>query len=176
MQFRRLLIAGLAIALAAVLTITYIARRPPTPDGRTYALQGQVQAITPDPQEATVKHGEIKGLMPAMTMPYRFKTKGELDALKPGEVIAGTLVVVSNDAFLTNVKKTGDAPIEKPPAETLVSGSTLDKSVRRLQPGDTVPDGAFVNQNGRKETLKLLRGSTVVLTFIYTRCPLPTFC
>ena len=98
MQFRRLLIAGLAIALAAVLTITYITRRPATPDERTYALQGQVQAITPDRQEAMVKHGEIKGLMPAMTMPYRFKTKGELDALKPGDLIDGTLIIVSNDA------------------------------------------------------------------------------
>jgi protein SCO1/2 len=176
MQFRRLLIVGLAIALAAVFALTYITRRPATPGERTFALQGQVQAITPDRQEAMVKHGEIKGLMPAMTMPYRFKTKGELEALKPGDLIDGTLVIVSNDAFLTGVRKTGEAPIDKPPAETLVTGSTLDRAKQLLQPGDTVPDGAFVDQNGRKTSLQTFRGSTVVLTFIYTRCPLPTFC
>ena len=43
-------------------------------------------AITPDRSEATIKHGEIKGLMPAMTMPYKFKEKAELDAVKPGDI------------------------------------------------------------------------------------------
>jgi protein SCO1/2 len=176
MQFRRVVIVGLAIVLATIFAVVSVLRRSAGPAGHTYVLQGQVQSITPDRQEALVKHGEIKGLMPAMTMPYRFKTKTELDALKPGDLIDGTLVIESNDAFLTGVKKTGEAPIEKPPAESLVTGSNLDKATRLLQPGDVVPDGAFVDQNGRKSSLKAFRGSTVVLTFIYTRCPLPTFC
>ena len=176
MQFRRLPVVIFILVVAAVLAVTYVARRTPKSDERTYTLQGQVQSITPDRQEAMVKHGEIKGLMPAMTMPYRFRTKAELDALKPGDLIDGTLVIETNDAYLTGVKRTGEAPIEKPPAETLVTGSTLDRARTLLQPGDTIPDGAFVDQNGRKISFQAFRGSTVVLTFIYTRCPLPTFC
>ena len=175
MQFRRLLILGLTAALVAFFTVIYFSRRSPS-DARTFTLAGQVQSITPDRQEAMVKHGEIKGLMPAMTMPYRFKNKGDLDALKPGDLIDGTLVIETNDAFLTNVKKTGEAPIEKPPAESLVTSSTLDKAKQLLKPGDTIPDGDFVDQNNRRASMKEFRGSTVVLTFIYTRCPLPTFC
>jgi len=169
-------VVALTVVLAVALGALFFVRSAVKSDEHTYPIHGQVQSITTDRQEATVKHGEIKGLMPAMTMPYRFKAKSELDALKPGDVIDGTLVIVSNDAFLSGVKKTGEAPLEKPPAETLVTGSRLDKAVTLLQPGDTIPDGAFVNQNGRKQTLKDFRGSTVVLTFIYTRCPLPTFC
>ena len=177
MQFRRLPVISLIVVLAALLATTFFAmRRGARPAERTYTLQGQVQSITPDRQEAMVKHGEIAGLMPAMTMPYKFKTKAELDALKPGDVIDGTLVIVSNDAFLTGVRKTGEAPIEKPPAESLITGATLDRATALLQPGDTVPDGAFVDQDGRRKTLQAFRGSSVVLTFIYTRCPLPTFC
>jgi protein SCO1/2 len=175
MQFRRLLILGLTVALLAFFAVIYFGRRAPSSE-RTYALHGQVQSITPDRQEAMVKHGEIKGLMPAMTMPYHFKAKADLDALKPGDVIDGTLVIETNDAFLTDVKKTGEAPIEKPPAETLVTGSTLDRAKQLLQPGQTIPDGDFVDQDGRKVSMKSFRGSTVVLTFIYTRCPLPNFC
>jgi protein SCO1/2 len=176
MQLRRLPVIILAIVLAAVLAVTVMMRRAVKSGERTFPLQGQVQSITPDRQEAMVKHGEIRGLMPAMTMPYRFKTKTDLDRLKPGDLIDGTLVIVSNDAFLSDVRKTGEAPIEKPPAETLVAGSTLDRATRLLRPGDVVPDGAFVDQDGRKKTLTAFRGSMVVLTFIYTRCPLPTFC
>ncbi len=177
MQFRRLLIVALGLVLVAVFAATLLVRRAlPPSDQRTYALQGQVQSITPDRQEALVKHGEIKGLMPAMTMPYRVKNKAEFDALKPGDLIDGTLVIVSNDAYLTDVKKTGEAPLPKPPAETLVTGSSLDRATTLLQPGDTVPDGKFVDQSGRHRSFQDFRGSTVVLTFIYTRCPLPTFC
>jgi protein SCO1/2 len=175
MQFRRLLILGLTAALVAFFTVIYFSRRAPSGE-RAFTLSGQVQSITPDRQEAMVKHGEIKGLMPAMTMPYRFKNRSDLDALKPGDLIDGTLVIETNDAFLTNVRKTGEAPIEKPPAETLVTGSTLDKAKQLLKPGDTIPDGDFVDQNNRRASMKQFRGSTVVLTFIYTRCPLPTFC
>ena len=175
MQFRRVVIAGFAILLAATAVFFYFDRRPASNE-HTYALTGQVQSITPDRQEAMVKHGEIKGLMPAMTMPYRFQTKADLDGLKPGDLIDGTLVIATNDAFLTNVKKTGEAPIEKPPPETLVTGSNLDRATQLLKPGDTIPDGAFVDQNNRKTSLSAFRGQTVVLTFIYTRCPLPNFC
>jgi len=176
MQFRRFPILIVIVIVTVLLVVAFVNQRGRRVDERTYALAGQVQSITPDRQEAMVKHAEIKGLMPAMTMPYRFKTKSELDALKPGDLIDGTLVIVSNDAYLTDVKKTGEAPIEKPPAEALVTSETLDKAKQLLRPGDTVPDGDFVDQSGRKFTLSALRGSTVVLTFIYTRCPLPNFC
>src|SRR5436189_1696462 len=142
MQLHRIALGVLTVVLAGILAALFFMRSTTPRDQHTYALQGQVQSITSDRQEAIVKHGEIKGLMPAMTMPYRFKTKTELDALKPGDVIAGTLIIVSNDAFLTGVRKTGEAPIEKPPAETLVTGSTLDRARQLLQPGDAVPDGA----------------------------------
>jgi len=177
MQFRRLPILIVIIVVTALLIVAFVAQRSQRRAGeRTYALSGQVQSITPDRNEAMVKHGEIKGLMPAMTMPYRFKAKSDLDGLKPGDLIDGTLVIVSNDAYLTGVKKTGEAPIEKPPPESLVTGQNLDRAKQLLQPGDTIPDGDFVDQGGRKVKLSAFRGSTVVLTFIYTRCPLPTFC
>ena len=42
-------------------------------DQREYTLQGQVLSVAADRQEATIKHEEIKGFMPAMTMPYKVR-------------------------------------------------------------------------------------------------------
>jgi protein SCO1/2 len=142
---------------------------------RTYAVEGQIIALTPDRSEATVKHGEIKGLMPAMTMPYKIKEKAELDAVKPGDIIDATLVIVENDAYLTKVRRIGEAPIEQAPPETTVATSAAS-GFELLKPGEAVPDSTFVDQDGRKRTFSAFRGSTVVLTFIYTKCPIPTFC
>ncbi len=42
--------------------------------------------------------------------------------------------------------------------------------------GEAVPDFSFVDQNGRRVHLHQFRGKPLLLTFIYTRCPLPDFC
>ena len=47
---------------------------------------------------------------------------------------------------------------------------------KMLMPGERVPDVALVNQDGRKIHLSDFAGKAVLVTFIYTRCPMPNFC
>lgn len=138
---------------------------------RIYPLHGQVLSIEADRQQANIKHDEIKGLMMAMTMPYKMKDAHVLDGVKPGDVIDAQLVLVSNDAYLSEVKKTGEAPLETPPAPTATSAG-----VELLKPGDAVPNATFIDESGKKRGFEDFKGSIVAVTFIYTKCPLPTFC
>ena len=39
-----------------------------------------------------------------------------------------------------------------------------------------MPDATFVDQDGKKRTFSSFKGSPVLVTFIYTKCPMPTFC
>jgi protein SCO1 len=143
-------------------------------DERTFTLQGQVLSIEPARKLLTVKHEEIKGFMPAMTMPYEVRDAKLLDGLAPGDLINATLVVVSNGAFLSAIRKVGQAPLEKPPAEA--PNPSASAGFELLKPGEAVPDGAFVDQSGQKRRFSAFKGSPVAMTFIYTKCPLPTFC
>src|SRR5919197_1540294 len=85
---------------------------------RTYTLQGQVLSLEVPRKQLTIKHEEIKRLMPGMTMPYQVKDDKLLSGLNPGDLINATLVIESNEAYLTAIRKVGEAPLEKPPAET----------------------------------------------------------
>ena len=58
-------------------------------------------AVSPDRQQATVKHEEIKGFMMAMTMPYKAKAPQLLNGIAPGDLISATLVVDPNEAYST---------------------------------------------------------------------------
>ena len=140
----------------------------------TYRLQGQVLSIEAPRRTLTIKHSEIKGLMPAMTMPYTVKDDRLLNGLTPGDLVDATLVIVSNDAYLTAITKTGQAPLEKPPADAPMPSASSGPTL--LEPGEEVPNASFVDQDGRKRTFDGFRGSPVVMTFIYTKCPLATFC
>ena len=50
------------------------------------------------------------------------------------------------------------------------------KEILRIEIGERVPDFTLTNQQGRAFRLADFRGKAVVLTFIYTRCPLPNYC
>jgi protein SCO1/2 len=154
--------------------LTFAASACTRPDERTFTLQGQVLSLEPARKLLTIKHEEIKGFMPAMTMPYEVRDGTLLDGLAAGDLINATLVVVSNGAYLSAIKKVGQAPLEKPPAEAPTPSAS--SGFELLKPGDTVPDGAFVDQSGQPRRFSAFKGSPVVMTFIYTKCPLPTFC
>lgn len=143
-------------------------------DHREFPLQGQVLSLEPAKKYVTVKHEEIKGFMPAMTMPYEVRDEKVLAGLAPGDLVSATLVVISNGAYLSRIKKVGQAPLEKPPAEAPMPSAS--PGFELLKPGEAVPDSAFLDQDGKKRHFGEFRGSRVALTFIYTKCPLPTFC
>ncbi|HKB10914.1 MAG TPA: SCO family protein [Vicinamibacterales bacterium] len=159
---------SLCIAIAAG------ACSPKAPDQRIYPLQGQVQSIDVPRKLVILKHEEIKGFMPAMTMPYEVEDPKALDGLAPGDLIDSTLVVFLSGAHLRNVRKVGSAPLEKPPADAPMPSAS--SGFELIKPGEPAPDAAFVDQDGRKRRFSSFKGSPVVMTFIYTKCPLPMFC
>src|SRR6185503_8053207 len=53
---------------------------------------------------------------------------------------------------------------------------TAAPGVSEAKEGDTVPNFALQNQDDKKIRLRDYRGKALLLTFIYTRCPLPDYC
>jgi protein SCO1/2 len=158
------LVWALAILLAAC---------GPSADRREYTLQGQILSVAPDRTEANIKHEEIPGFMAAMTMPYKVRDAKEFEGLKPGDLITATLVVVSNDAYLKSVRRVGEAPLEDP---NRANAATAASGFELLKAGEAVPNATFVDQDGKPREFASFRRTAVVLTFIYTTCPMPTFC
>jgi protein SCO1 len=161
-------------ALAIIPILLTIACAPAAPKN-TYVLRGQILSIEAPRKTLTIKHGEIKGLMPAMTMPYTVRDEKLLSGLAPGDLVDATLVVESNDAFLSRIQKTGTAPLD-PSAAAAAAPTTYASGVELLKPGDAVPDAPFVTEDGRRVRFRMFAGAPIVMTFVYTRCPLPTFC
>src|SRR5215204_1068185 len=77
---------------------------------RSYQLEGQIVAVDQARQELTVKHGDIRGFMPAMTMAYKVRGS-ELEGRTAGELIRATLVVEGSSGYLRSIEHTGIAPL-----------------------------------------------------------------
>jgi protein SCO1/2 len=164
--------SGLAIAL-----IGFVGMCPQTGCQRadkaearpsSYALQGVVHKVDRPGRTVTVAHEAIPGFMPAMTMPLRVAQTSDLDDVEPGDEVEGRLVVGGPNGTrlegLTVTKPALASPGPEPPTTPV------------LTVGQPVPDFDMTDQDGRPMRLSDLRGHAVVLTFVYTRCPLPEFC
>jgi protein SCO1/2 len=138
---------------------------------RQHPLRGQVLAVAPERLEMKVDHEAIPGLMAPMTMDYKVREARELDGIAAGDLIDATLVIVSNSAYLANVTKRGTAPLPKA-VETPSAASGFEL----LKPGEVVPDASLVDESGRARTFSSFKGAPVLVTFIYTSCPIPNFC
>jgi len=157
------------LLLAALLVATACSRAP---EARTYQLKGQVLAVSAETNEILVKHEDIQGFMPAMTMPYAVKEPALLKDRVPGDLITATLHVAPDLAWLSAIARTGSAPLPEDAATRIPAAA----GVHLLKPGDEVPGTPLVDQDAQPLSLTAWRGSAVVVTFIYTRCPLPQFC
>ena len=152
--------------IALPLLVLACARQPAA---RQYTLTGQIFEVRAGGRELVIRHDDIPGFMPGMTMPFRVKDAALAKGRVAGDLVRATLMVTDEDAWLGTVEKTGWAPL--PERKEL-----LRPAIALVEPGEMVPDQALVDQDGKPFRLSSLRGSAVLLTFIYTRCPLPEFC
>jgi len=136
-------------------------------NAKRYELKGKVLTVEKDKHLVTVSHEEIKDFMDAMTMPFTVRDDWVFDQASPGDQITATLVVDETESWLENVV------IVKSNAEPGVQGSPGGVGAN---PGDEVPDFALVNQNNQPIRTGQYKGKTLLLTFIYTRCPIPDYC
>lgn len=132
---------------------------------KRYDLKGKVLAVEPEKHLVTVSHDEIKGYMPAMTMPFTVPTEADLKILAPDDEITATLVIDGSHSWLEDLiitRQSATAPA--------MPGVHLAKE------GDEVPNFTLRNQDNREIQIKDYRGKALLLTFIYTRCPVPDYC
>lgn len=139
---------------------------------REFAVRGVVRRVEPERRSVVVKHDEIPGFMPAMTMPFDVKEPKELQGLKPGDQIAFRMLVTTNDGWIDRIQVVGsdtNAAATPPPVR-------ITSSVPLLEAGSMLPDYTLTNELGKTIRLSQYRGQVLAFTFIFTRCPYPDFC
>lgn len=136
------------------------------PPAERYELKGSVIEVDVEGGRVTVAHDDIPGFMDAMTMPFSVVDRKLLPNMQPGDNLRATLVVQGNAHWLEDVVL----------SRAIASGSLAEQMAAGPSIGAAVPDVELVNQDGDTIRPSDYRGKAVLLTFIYTRCPLPDFC
>ncbi len=135
-----------------------------------YSVRGVVQELKADSRTVVIKHEAVPDFMPAMTMPFEARDGTQLQNVAPGDEVTFRLHVSEQDNWIDEVRRTGKtSPVDIPGSETV-------RIIKPLKVGDAVPDYAFTNELGQPISLGQFKGKALVVTFIFTRCPVPNFC
>jgi len=174
------------LALLTALTLVVIAgiaflkpsrsSTSPASTTQTFQVRGEIRELDPAQKFIRIAHEEIPDYMPAMTMPLPVKDAALFNGLSAGDSVQFELSVTEDDSWISHIRKIApDNPLASVNLSTR-GDIDLTNQTERVLTGESVPDFELLDQDGKIIHLSDYRGKAVVLTFIYTRCPLPNFC
>jgi len=139
-----------------------------------YDTRGVVRGFSPDRSTIEIQHENIPDFMPSMTMPFVTRDPKQIADLRTGDAISFRMAVTKKDFWIENVKKIRreDVNVAEPKRTSPVSA---DRDAR-LTEGDKMRPFSLTNENGEPISLDTFHGNSFVLTFVFTRCPVPNFC
>lgn len=129
----------------------------------SFDVRGVVRSSLANGQ-VVIDHEEMPGYMGAMTMPFNVKDKGAAALLLPGDLVTFRFRVSGNSSWAEDFLVTGRE-------QDVEASSSLN-----IKGGDLVPSFRLQAQSGGQLTEEELEGGYTVMTFIFTRCPVPEFC
>jgi protein SCO1/2 len=135
---------------------------------KKFPMQGKIVGKSASTSEITVDHGDIPGFMSAMTMSYAVKDPSVMREAQLGDKITASVVLPAGGGsyWLEDVRITDKSGRIQASPET----------PHALMPGERLPDVPLINQDGRTIHFAEFAGKSLLVTFIYTRCPMPNFC
>ena len=145
---------------------------------RVFPLTGVVVSADAKRNILVVRHNEVAGYMPAMTMEFPVSA-GDAATATSGEHIRAELVVEKDGA----VRLEKVWPDDKVASDTVEAGARMlrqdtfakgDQAFREV--GEAAPHFVLYDQNGRVVDSARFRGKQVMLNFIYSRCPVANMC
>ncbi len=132
----------------------------------SYIVEGTVVEVH-GTDEVVLDHEHVDGLeMPPMIMPFRVRDPSLLRGLEPGHKVLARLEIFEEGGQLTKIRITGKGPPPAPP----------ERGPAPLRVGESLPRTTVVLEDGSTTILGQGQERPTLLTFLYTRCPLPEYC
>jgi len=141
---------------------------------RSFLARGVVRNLGSDGQTVVVRHEEIPGFMPRMTMEFTVRDTNELRGLSAGQAITFNVKATDTDSWIENIRHAATNDLAPLPSSEPSSSSLLH--IAQMKPGDVLPDAEVLAEDGRIVKLSEFQGRALAFTFIFTRCPLPDYC
>jgi len=141
---------------------------------RAFAVRGIIREVPPGGKTLVVRHEDIPGFMPKMTMEFNVRNTNELKGLAAGDTIIFHVKATEEESWIEDIHRAGTNELIAPIPSGPSTASLLH--ISKLKPGDAIPDAELWSEENKPIRVSDFQGRALAFTFIFTRCPLPDFC
>ncbi|GAC1302761.1 MAG: SCO family protein [Vulcanimicrobiaceae bacterium] len=133
------------------------------------ALHGLIMAAEPKSASIVVRHDAL-GSTPAGISTFRVVPASAVAPLRAGMSVDGLASIDQTPWTLSRVTTYGMQSLTAPGGAGPATTTKIFRNVHHVVVGEYAPAGDLRDQTGRAFTLRSLRGQTVVMAFVYSRC------
>lgn len=141
---------------------------------RAFVARGIIRVMPEGGKSLVIKHEDIPGFMPKMTMEFEVRDSSQLKGLAVGDPIVFEIKANQNESWIEGIHRAGTNDLASVTPADPASIALLHAN--QLKPGEELPDHELLSEEGKTIHFSAFRGKAVAFTFIFTRCPLPDYC
>lgn len=140
---------------------------------KTYKVIGVIKEINKDNNKLLIDHEEIPGFMVKMVMFFNLHNGVDINQFSVDDSVSFDLIIKNKDSYTLNYKKLGYSRIN---IEEDFWISDEDSKYTLKEPGDYIDDVNFLNINNKKISLSEFDSDFILISFIFSKCPMPNMC
>ena len=152
-----------------IILILILIISPNCSEKKTYSVTGTLIEINNDTNEFIIHHDEIPGFMMAMTMPFKLNDSKYLNKFKIGDSLKFNLIIDGPNAFSDNFELLGKGTMN-------ADQGVWDDEYAPIEIGKILTDITLLNVDSNEVSLSNSDGKFRLISFIFTRCPMPNMC
>ena len=137
-----------------------------------YRVNGIVKEINYNENKLLIDHDDIPGFMVKMVMYFKTHESVDLNLISLNDSVSFDLVLNKNNSYTINYKILGN--IVNNENDFWDDEKELKYSLKA--PSDKFEDVTFLNLNSNEVKLSEITNQFSVISFIFSRCPMPNMC
>ncbi len=140
--------------------------------GKIYPVKGTIHEIKPDSMMIIIAHDTIPDLMYPMVMPFDIIDLKEIEGLSPGDSVHFEFVWGGTSTWARKFTIVGKGKLPKEEDDDFWD----DDEYGEKEVGDILDDATLLDLDSTSVNLSHSDGKYRFLSFIFTKCPMPTMC
>ena len=140
---------------------------------KEYDVVGVILDKFPDRNELSIHHNEIPNFMMAMTMNFKLASHLETSIFEIGDSVHFKLSIKDNNIYSDSFQIIGNVDINLDEND---DNWMDDDEYPPLKVGEKFSDATFSNYDNKIVKLSDFKDEFLLVTFIFTRCPIPNMC
>jgi len=140
---------------------------------KTYKVIGVIKEINKDNNKLLIAHEEIPGFMIKMVMFFNLHNTVDINQFSVNDSVSFDLIINNKDSYTLNYKHLGQSKIN---TEDVFWINDEDSKYSLKEPGDYIDDVNFLNINNKRTSLSDFDSDFILISFIFSKCPMPNMC